>query len=203
MFFPWNSPRFVIIFGKEQNLRSSSLNILCYVFCLKPSNMSICVQNYFGILQSLPSSHRTTEVSLRISYQFLGSEAKQTKQSTRRMLAPIDSRYVVSIRSLYDKWDGVSCLCGELTRCFKAICIRKQLSSDDLKLSSWDSTVSTGSKTILHIELIGTDLYSSLHLGGFCGQFNLFLLQVKEMFYIWEEEMFSVAKITQPPSLLF
>ena len=173
-----------------------------YVFCPKPSKTPICVQNYFGILQSLLSSHRTTEVSLRISDQLLGSEAKQTKQSTRRMLAPTDSRCVVSTRSLYDKWEGVCCLCGELTRCFKAICIPKQLSSDDLKQSSWDSTVFSGPKTILHIELIGTDLYSSLHLGCFCGQFNLFLLQVKEMFYIWEEEMFSVAQITQPPSSL-
>ena len=100
------------------------------------------------------------------------------------MLAPIDTRYVVSTRSFYDKWDGVCCLCGELTRCFRAICIPKQLSSDDLKLSSWDSIVFNGSTTILHIELIDTDLYSSLHLGCFCEQFNLFLLQVKEMFYI-------------------
>lgn len=116
------------------------------------------------------------------------------------MLAPVGSSKVVSTRSLYDKWDGVCCLCGELTRCFKAICIQKQLSSDDLKLCSRNSIVFSRSTTILHIELIGTDLYSSIHLGCFCGQFSLFLLQVKEMLYISEEEMFSVAKITQPPS---
>ena len=51
---------------------------------------------------------------------------------------------------------------------------------------------------------MGIDLYSSLYHGCFCEQFNLFLLQVKEMFYIWEEEMFSIAKIAQlSSSLLF